>query len=129
MPYFVGVDTGGTFTDLVILDHEGTLHFDKAFTTPARPALGVLAALENAAALLGGDVRRVLEGAERLAHGTTVGTNALIQRRGARVGLMMTRGFEDTLVLGRGPMARNLGIPPSQAMDFIHTIWGATFPS
>jgi len=121
MPYFIGVDTGGTFTDLVILDHEGTLHFDKAFTTPARPALGVLAALENAAALLGQDVRRVLEAAERLAHGTTVGTNALIQRRGARVGLLMTRGFEDTLVLGRGPMARNLGIPPSQAMDFIHT--------
>jgi N-methylhydantoinase A len=121
MPYFIGVDTGGTFTDLVILDHEGTLTFDKAFSTPARPALGVLAALENAAALVGGDVRRVLEGAERFAHGTTVGTNALIQRRGARVGLLMTRGFEDTLVLGRGPMARNLGIPPSQAMDFVHT--------
>lgn len=121
MPNFVGVDTGGTFTDVVILDHEGTLHFDKAFTTPARPALGVLEALDNAAALLGHEVRRVLEATERLAHGTTVGTNALIQRRGARVGLLMTRGFEDTLVLGRGPMARNLGIPPSQAMDFIHT--------
>jgi N-methylhydantoinase A len=121
MPYFVGVDTGGTFTDVVILDHEGGLIFDKAFTTPARPALGVLAALDNAAALLGHDAQHVLQTAERFSHGTTVGTNALIERRGARVGLLMTRGFEDTLVLGRGPMARNLGIPASQAMDFIHT--------
>ena len=121
MPYFVGVDTGGTFTDVVILDHVGNLHFDKAFTTPERPALGVIAALENCVRLVGEDLRPVLEGTERFAHGTTVGTNALIQRKGAKVGLLMTKGFEDTLLIARGPMARNLGIPPSQAMDFIHT--------
>ena len=121
MEYFIGVDTGGTFTDVVVLDSAGNVWFDKAFTTPHRPALGVIAALQNAARRLARDLRPVLEETERFAHGTTVATNALIQRKGARVGLLMTKGFEDTLLLGRGPMLRNLGIPPSQAMDFIHT--------
>jgi N-methylhydantoinase A len=121
MAYFVGVDSGGTFTDVVILDAAGHISFDKAFSTPHRPALGVIAALENAAGLLSRDLPAVLAETERFAHGTTVATNALIQRKGARVGLLMTKGFEDTLLIGRGPMARNLGIPPSQAMDFIHT--------
>jgi len=119
--YFVGVDTGGTFTDIVILDDAGTVYFDKAFTTPSRPALGVVAALENCVELLREPLHTVLERTERFAHGTTVGTNALIQRKGARMGLLMTKGFEDTLAIARGPMARNLGIPTSQAMDFIHT--------
>ena len=100
MSYFVGVDTGGTFTDVVILDAAGNLVFDKAFSTPHRPALGVLAALDNAVRPLTGDLRPVLEQTERFAHGTTVATNALIQRKGARVGLLMTKGFEDTLLLG-----------------------------
>ncbi|HYB72535.1 MAG TPA: hydantoinase/oxoprolinase family protein [Candidatus Sulfotelmatobacter sp.] len=121
MDYFVGVDTGGTFTDVVILDAAGNLTFDKAFSTPQRPALGVIAALENAVRPLSRELGPLLQRTGRFAHGTTVATNALIQRKGARVGLLMTRGFEDTLLLGRGPMARNLGIPPSQAMDFIHT--------
>ncbi len=46
MTYFAGVETGGTFTDVVILDAAGNVHFDKAFTTPHRPALGVIAALD-----------------------------------------------------------------------------------
>src|SRR5574341_68127 len=121
MAYFLGVDTGGTFTDVVILDGAGNLSFDKAFSTPHRPALGVIAALQNAVRWLPRELPAVLEETERFAHGTTVATNALIQRKGARVGLLMTKGFEDTLLIGRGPMARNLGIPPSQAMDFIHT--------
>src|SRR5574341_999846 len=121
MAYFLGVDTGGTFTDVVILDGAGNLSFDKAFSTPHRPALGVIAALQNAVRWLPRELPAVLEETERFAHGTTAATNALIQRKGARVGLVMTKGFEDTLLLGRGPMLRNLGIPPSQAMDFIHT--------
>jgi N-methylhydantoinase A len=121
MTYFVGVDTGGTFTDVVIVDPEGNVCFDKAFTTPHRPALGVIAALENTIRLLSRELRQVLVETERFAHGTTVATNALIQRRGARVGLLMTKGFEDTLLIGRGPMSRTFGIPPSEAMDFVHT--------
>ncbi|MEK7879642.1 MAG: hydantoinase/oxoprolinase family protein, partial [candidate division NC10 bacterium] len=121
MTYFVGVDTGGTYTDVVLLDSEGNVFFDKAFTTPHRPALGVIAALENAVRLLSRELPAVLGETERFAHGTTVATNALIQRKGARVGLLMTKGFEDTSLIGRGPMSRTFGIPPSLAMDFIHT--------
>jgi len=47
MRYYIGVDTGGTFTDLVIMDEQGRIYFDKAFSTPKDPAQGVLAALDN----------------------------------------------------------------------------------
>ena len=76
MAYFVGVDSGGTFTDVVILDTAGTIFFDKAFSTPHRPALGVIAALQNAVGLLPRELRTVLEETERFSHGTTVPTNA-----------------------------------------------------
>src|SRR5204863_1379634 len=67
------------------------------------------------------DVRQLLAETKRFAHGTTVSTNALIQRRGARVGLITTAGFEDTLIIGRGPVGRTGGLPQSKAMDFLHT--------
>ena len=123
MDYFIGVDTGGTFTDVVIMDEEGHLYFDKAFSTPKDPGQGIVAGLENCAKLIQPKVsmRDVLTQTRRFCHGTTVSTNALIQRRGARVGLIMTRGFEDTLIITRGPMGRALGISPAEAMDFIHT--------
>ncbi len=120
MAHYIGVDTGGTFTDLVIIDDSGQVHFDKAFSTPRDPAEGVLAALDACSGLLGQSARQILASTSRFSHGTTVGTNALIQRRGAKVGLIMTRGFEDTTIITRGPVGKNLGIPPSQAMDFIH---------
>ena len=65
--------------------------------------------------------RRCSRETERFAHGTTVSTNALIQRRGARVGLITTGGFEDTLIIARGPVGRAGGLPQSKAMDFLHT--------
>jgi N-methylhydantoinase A len=120
MEYVLGVDTGGTFTDAVALDTEGAVHFEKAFSTPRDPGLGVLAALDNLAAAIGISRRALLQQTRRFAHGTTVSTNALIERRGARVGLLVTRGFEDTLVIGRGPMGRTGGLPYERAMDFIH---------
>ncbi|OGP59233.1 MAG: hypothetical protein A2162_09725 [Deltaproteobacteria bacterium RBG_13_52_11b] len=123
MDYFIGVDTGGTFTDVVIMDDEGHFCFDKAFSTPKDPARGVIAALENCAKLIQpkANMNNVLSQTRRFCHGTTVSTNALIQRKGARVGLIMTKGFEDTLIITRGPMGRSLGISPAEAMDFIHT--------
>ncbi|MQA84468.1 MAG: hydantoinase/oxoprolinase family protein [Streptosporangiales bacterium] len=118
--YVVGVDTGGTFTDIVIIDSAGGIHFDKAFSTPNDPSEGVLNALESASKFVAGDVREVAGSILRFSHGTTVGTNAVIQRRGARVGLVMTKGFEDTALIGRGPMGKNGGIPHVQATDFVH---------
>ena len=121
MGYFIGVDTGGTFTDVVILDGKGGIYFDKAFSTPREPARGVHNALENCVQQLGCQVHEVLEETERFTYGTTAATNALIQRKGARVGLLMTKGFEDTLFIARGHMGRTMGIPLSQALDFFHT--------
>jgi N-methylhydantoinase A len=118
---YLGVDTGGTFTDLVEIDGEGRLRFDKAFSTPQAPEQGILDALARLAQTEGTDIRHVLGETARFAHGTTVSTNALIQRRGARVGLITTRGFDDTLFIGRGPVGRVGGLPQSKAMDFLHT--------
>jgi len=118
---YLGVDTGGTFTDLVEIDSAGRLRFEKAFSTPQAPEQGILDVLATLAEAAGLDVRRLLGETERFAHGTTISTNALIQRRGARVGLIATRGFEDTLIIGRGPVGRAGGLPQSKAMDFLHT--------
>ena len=118
---YLGVDTGGTFTDLVEIDGQGRLRFDKAFSTPTAPEQGILDALETLAKSAGIDVGTLLAETERFAHGTTVSTNALIQRRGAKVGLITTAGFEDTLIIARGPVGRAGGLPQSKAMDFLHT--------
>ena len=105
---YLGVDPGGTFTDLVEIDGAGQLRFDKAFSTPQAPQEGVLNALAALGSSAGIDVRQMLSDTERFAHGTTVSTNALIQRGGARVGLITTAGFEDTLIIGRGPVGRGI---------------------
>ena len=118
---YLGVDTGGTFTDLVEIDGAGRLRFDKAFSTPQAPEKGILDALAALAQQAKLDLGVLLAETARFAHGTTVSTNALIQRRGARVGLIATRGFEDTLIIGRGPVGRAGGLPQSKAMDFLHT--------
>ena len=93
----VAVDIGGTFTDVVVLDGGRLVTFVKVPSTPRSPAdgivRGVLAALERAG------LRP--EQVERFAHGTTVATNAVLERKGAVVGLLATDGFEDTLEIGR----------------------------
>lgn len=120
-PISLGVDTGGTFTDIVQIDAAGAVTVDKAFSTPARPEDGAIESLAGLARNTQRPVGAVLGAAARFAHGTTVSTNALIQRSGARVGLIATRGFEDTLVIGRGPVGRVGGLPHAKAMDFLHT--------
>ena len=120
-PLSLGVDTGGTFTDIVQIDAAGAVTVDKAFSTPARPEDGAMESLASLARNTQRPVGAVLAATARFAHGTTVSTNALIQRSGARVGLIATRGFEDTLVIGRGPVGRVGGLPHAKAMDFLHT--------
>jgi len=98
----VGLDVGGTFTDLVCWDGgTGRFALRKVPTTPADIAAGILQAL---AATLppGAPVAEV-------AHGTTVATNALLERKGARVGLLTTAGFRDLLELRDGGRRRPLG--------------------
>lgn len=117
----IGVDTGGTFTDLVLIDAQGIIRTEKSFSTPDSREQGVFDVLERAARTLNTSVSDILSRTDIFAHGTTASTNALIQRRGARVGVLFTAGFEDTLAIARGPVGRVGGLPQSQAMDFIHT--------
>ena len=91
----VGVDTGGTFTDFVF-DSDGRLQVFKLPSTPADPSLAILEGLRRVAEL----THTTLSDIE-VVHGTTVGTNALLQRRGARMALVTTAGFEDVLEIGR----------------------------
>jgi N-methylhydantoinase A len=89
----VGVDVGGTFTDLVAWDAAGRMSSLKVPTTPANPAGGVLNGLAA--------VARAVGHCASLAHGTTLVTNAIVERRVGAVGLVTTRGFRDVLEIGR----------------------------
>jgi N-methylhydantoinase A len=94
----IGVDIGGTFTDLVVYDDRtGQVTVEKVPTTPSAPELGCVDAVRRAARQPG-----VLANCEYFLHGTTVGLNALLERRGAIVGLLCTEGFRDALELRRG---------------------------
>ncbi|HEX8456199.1 MAG TPA: hydantoinase/oxoprolinase family protein [Pyrinomonadaceae bacterium] len=92
----VGVDTGGTFTDFVYAGHEGRLSIFKLASTPDDPARAIDAGVRRIAAEM-----KVAVAELEIVHGTTVGTNALLQRRGARAALVTTAGFEDVLAIGR----------------------------
>jgi N-methylhydantoinase A len=103
MPSFLcGLDIGGTFTDCVLIDDSGSLTIAKAPSTPSNFADGVLEAVSRAASKIGLELPELLNSIEVLAHGTTVGTNAVIQRRGAKVGLLTTKGHNDVIHIMRG---------------------------
>lgn len=101
MKYAIGVDTGGTFTDIVVLSDTGELTMAKANTTPQEFALGVIDAIGKAAQTMGMDLPGLLSQTKLLKHGSTVATNAMIVHRGAKVGLITTKGFEDTTLIMR----------------------------
>ncbi len=96
--WFIGVDVGGTFTDFYAFDDEtGSEHVHKTPSTPENPAEAILSGLDALCDSKGIDRAAI----GRLGHGTTVATNALIQRRGATVALVTTEGFRDLLEIGR----------------------------
>ena len=102
MVFRVGVDVGGTFTDFFFVDEKGCPSFHKTPTTPEDPSIGLLKGLGEIAAsmgLKGEDFVRVLS---TIVHGTTVATNAVLTRRGAKTGLLTTKGFRDVLEMRRG---------------------------
>jgi N-methylhydantoinase A len=103
MSYMVGVDIGGTCTDCAVYNHEaGRFVTGKAPTTPANPAKGFFNALDAAASAAGLDARQLLSKAVTLVNGTTVGTNAIVTKRGAKVGLLTTIGHGEVLMIMRG---------------------------
>ncbi|HEX2049318.1 MAG TPA: hydantoinase/oxoprolinase family protein [Actinomycetota bacterium] len=114
----VGVDVGGTFTDVVVVD-DGRVRTAKVPSTPSDQSTGVMRALEAA----GIEAGRV----DVLAHGTTVATNALVERRGARIALVTTHGFRDVVEIGRQdrPSLYDLAVrrpPPLVPRDLRFTV-------
>jgi N-methylhydantoinase A len=114
----IGIDVGGTFTDLVAVDEAGLVTLAKAPSTPRDPTEGVLDGLRRLAGALTLDVGRLLAQTERIVHGTTVATNALIERKGARVGLLTTEGHRDVLEMREGLKddRYNLRQPPPEPL-------------
>ncbi|HXM81841.1 MAG TPA: hydantoinase/oxoprolinase family protein [Burkholderiales bacterium] len=100
--YLVGIDIGGTFTDCAIVDRAGKLLTTKVPSTPADFSRGMLDALGAGAQSLGVSLDDFCRDIAYLSHGTTVGTNTIIQKRGARVGLITTKGHEDAIHIMRG---------------------------
>ncbi len=102
MGYQIGIDVGGTFTDLLVCDEQGKTRICKSPTTPADPSLGVFAALEQAAQDSRTGLQDFLARVDAIVHGTTITTNAVLTQSGARTGFITTRGFRDLLAMRRG---------------------------
>jgi len=102
MSYLVGIDIGGTFTDCAIVDRAGKLLTTKVPSTPADFSRGMMDALDAGAQALGIGLDRFCRDIAFLSHGTTVGTNTIIQKKGAKVGLITTKGHEDAIHIMRG---------------------------
>ena len=93
----IAIDIGGTFTDIALLTDAGLIHQSKISSTPADPSVAVIEGVGQLLAELSispGAIAEVL-------HGTTVGSNTILQRKGAKTGLITTRGFRDVLEIGR----------------------------
>jgi len=116
--YRIGIDVGGTFTDLVAVDDFGRSTLAKAASTPADPSVGALDGLRLLAETLGLELARLLAQTERIVHGTTVATNALIEYKGAKVGLLTTEGHRDVIEMREGLKddRYNLRLPPPEQL-------------
>jgi N-methylhydantoinase A len=116
--YRIGIDVGGTFTDLVAVDDFGRATLAKVPSTPEDPSAGVLDGLRLLAQMLGHPLRALLAQTDRIVHGTTVATNALLERKGARVGLLTTEGHRDVIEMREGLKddRYNLRLPPPEQL-------------
>lgn len=94
---FLGVDVGGTFTDVVLADDQGRVHTHKVLTTPEDPRVGACRGITEILSTSGTDPRHIT----RLVHGTTLATNVILERRGPKIAFVTTAGFGDMLRLGR----------------------------
>jgi len=97
----VGIDIGGTFTDAVVITSAGEMHIFKSPSTPADSSIGMFDCLQKAADEFGLKLGEFLKKVELLVHGTTVATNTMLQYKGAKTGLITTRGFRDALEMRR----------------------------
>ena len=101
-PWRIGVDVGGTFTDLVLADSRGAVWVAKVPSVPSDPSQGVIAAVQRIAVDLGLPKRDLLNECSLFVHGSTIATNTMLEGKAASVGLITTDGFRDTLEIRRG---------------------------
>ena len=101
-PWRIGVDVGGTFTDMVLRDAAGAVRIFKAPSVPADPSEGVLGVLRLAAQQLDLPLTALLRDCALFVHGSTVATNTILEKKGAKVGMLTTEGFRDSLEIRRG---------------------------
>ncbi|MBI5481170.1 MAG: hydantoinase/oxoprolinase family protein, partial [Deltaproteobacteria bacterium] len=100
--YTIGIDVGGTFTDLFLWSPQGGAESFKVLSTPRDPSVGVLDGLKAIAESRGVTVSELVAQVGTIVHGTTVTTNAVLTRGGAKTGLITTRGVRDALEMRRG---------------------------
>lgn len=116
MAYICGIDVGGTFTDCVVIDHDGNVTATKASSTPGDFAQGMLDAMGVAAERLGVPFEEFLAQLTALFHGTTVATNAMVERKGVESAMLMTAGHGDALRIMRGA-GRTAGLSPEEYLQ------------
>ena len=104
----IGIDVGGTFTDIVLMDNRGKFYYVKTPTTHNDLAEGVLNGIADILQISD----QSLQATDSIIHGTTIGTNAIVEGKGAKVGLITTKGFEDVLEI------RRVARPKDAAYDF-----------
>ena len=113
MDFWIGVDTGGTFTDSVIIDEAGVITRGKALTTPKNFLVGVEGSLTAAAERLHSTLPQVLSNTRVFCFGTTIGTNAVATRTGTKTGMVTTTGMGDIVHIARG-MSKWGGLPEAE---------------
>jgi N-methylhydantoinase A len=112
----IGVDIGGTFTDCVVIDENSVIHRFKELSTPKDPSVGLYNVINKAAKYFNKSLSELLSGLDVFCHGTTVATNTLLTGTGARTGLILTKGFRDSLEMRRAHKDNiwdlRLSVPP-----------------
>ena len=116
MGLIIGVDIGGTFTDAVMVNEAGEVWYSKVPTTPENRFVGIMNSLNALSDSSGISLDKILSTTTKFAHGTTATVNAFIQRRGAKVGLLVTKGFKNTLDIMKA--GRGKGLPESERLNF-----------
>lgn len=116
--YTIGIDVGGTFTDLVVVGPDRKAVFAKSPSTPSDQSIGVMTGLGELALKLGLERSELLTNTTRLVHGTTVATNALLERKGAKVALLTTEGHRDVIEMREGLKGNryDLRTPPPEPL-------------
>ena len=112
--YEIVMDTGGTFTDAVLLDDDRNITMAKHPTDPFTPSVGIMGCMGRLATQLGGTVQEMLQRTSSVVIGTTLPTNTIVEGMGAKCCLLHTKGFRDIPELGRlsGPLGNMLSFTP-----------------